>query len=142
MAIDMSEATVETNRKGKKYQVLEVMTVDVPEDFKGKFLMLDSNTGKVMYKKAIALSDKEKAARAQARQEAKKAKYAEQVKTNAAASDKIGKLRAEISELNKDVLAKARERKDVSALYEKIDAKEARIKELQATKKFVPKKFR
>ena len=72
--IDMSDAVeVVSKRSGDVYLQKEVVDVVIPEEYKGKFLQVDSVAGKILYKAKKPKTDEEKA-KAKAERDEKSAK--------------------------------------------------------------------
>ena len=128
-------------KKGKVYLMEEVGTFSVPEQYKGKFLFVDSKTGMVFYKYIKPKTEAEKNAAKEARLKQVKAKYAEQNKINATVNKELDsnlvRLREVTKTIKKNVLIQ-----DITGLQAERTVLLSRIDELRAKKKSVPKKYR
>lgn len=136
--VDMSDAERVKGRNGNEYLQKKVTTIEVPEEYKGKFLMLDSRTGDVFYKEAVKLSEEEKARRKQERkkkaEERRQNKVAERKKYN----DEIEKLRVKLSTLRQDIKKKGAKLEDVSGDIAKAKEIQNKIEELREKRPVVP----
>lgn len=128
--IDMTDAVEFVGRKGVTFLKKKVMSVEIPVEFKGKFLRLDSNNGEISYVVAKPLSPGEKAARKVARESAAQARREEKKKIQAARVAKGQKLRsvksAAFAAWKKDLLNESLRTKYLAAIAEYEAFKQAR----------------
>ena len=90
--IDMSGAKQVTGANGKEYLEKDVGTFDVPDEFQGKFLMLDSKSGRVFFRKQVPMSKEQKDKRAKARLAETKKRWASTVENNKKYTSEIDKI--------------------------------------------------
>lgn len=114
--IDMTNAVEYEGKDKKTYLRLDVMEVAIPAEFKGRFLRVDSATGKIFYSKAKPLTDEQKE-----ENKAERAKIiAERQKVRDAENKVFKKYKAEL----KDAMSKANA--DMNADFKKA-MKEKRV---------------
>ena len=95
--IDMSKATRYKGRDGKEYEKVVVSTVLIPEEFKGKYLRVDSTSGELVYIKSVGLSAEDKAKRKAERDAVNAKKKADKAKLKAESVAKGSILRKAIT---------------------------------------------
>lgn len=130
------------SKNGKKYDKYEVGTFNVPELLKGKFLMVDRETGKVYHQVAKPLSEEEKQKRKQERFQERKAEWQDQIKINAEANARISSAQKEMTRLKHIIRKKAPKGEDVSSEQDRLGELSVIIESERARKKPVPKRYR